>query len=143
MQRVSGAYKRQQLLISFLLSLLIAILFNVDSIHLFKTLWQHPALTAHINGAPGMLDPATVDAFMALPIGWTSFPPALGAVFLLQVAGWLVTAATTLFGAPFWFDMLQRAVQMRGTGMKPDEMAAARRQAQPLAPAAAVQPSGA
>jgi hypothetical protein len=27
--------------------------------------------------------------------------------------------------------------------MKPDEMAAARRQAQPLAPAAAVQPSGA
>jgi hypothetical protein len=57
----------------------------------------------------------------ALPIGWTSFPPVLNADFLLQVAGWLMTASTTLFGAPFWFDLLQRAVQMRGTGTKPDE----------------------
>jgi hypothetical protein len=70
-----------------------------------------------------MLDEATVKAFMALPIGWTTFPPVLNAAFMLQVAGWLVTASTTLFGAPFWFDMLQRAVQMRGTGSKPDESA--------------------
>jgi hypothetical protein len=33
----------------------------------------------------------------------------------------MVTASTTLFGAPFWFDLLQRAVQMRGTGSKPEE----------------------
>jgi hypothetical protein len=33
----------------------------------------------------------------------------------------MITAATTLFGAPFWFDLLQRAVQMRGTGSKPDD----------------------
>ena len=39
--------------------------------------------------------------------------------FALQVAGWLITAGTTLFGAPFWFDLLQRAVQLRGTGAKP------------------------
>jgi hypothetical protein len=121
MERVSGAYKRQQLLISFLLSLLVAIFFNVDSIHLFRTLWQHPALSANINGAPGMLDQATVKAFMELPIGWVTFPPVFNAAFTLQVAGWLVTAATTLFGAPFWFDILQRAVQMRGTGSKPEE----------------------
>jgi hypothetical protein len=149
MERVSGAYKRKQLLISFLLSLLIAILFNVDTIHLFKTLWQHPALTEHINGAPGVLDQATMETFMALPIGWTTFPPQMNSAFLLQVAGWLVTASTTLFGAPFWFDMLQRAVQMRATGQKPDEMAASGRQpipapAQPVAvQTVTVQPSGA
>lgn len=129
MERVSGAYKRQQLLISFLISLLVAIFFNVDSIHLFRTLWQHPVLSAGINGAPGALDQATVQAFMALPIGWTSFPPHLDNAFLLQVAGWLMTAATTLFGAPFWFDILQRAVQMRATGSKPEEVARERRQA--------------
>lgn len=149
MERVSGAYKRQQLLISFLISLLIAILFNVDTIHLFKTLWQHPSLSQPINGAPGALDPATMQAFMALPIGWTSFPPKFDPAFLLQVAGWLVTASTTLFGAPFWFDMLQRAVQMRATGMKPQEMAAAGREAMPPAfqtvavQAVTVQPGGA
>jgi hypothetical protein len=123
MERVSGAYKRKQLLISFLISLLVAIFFNIDSIHLFRTLWQQPALASHITGAPGVLDQPTVEALLALPIGWTTFPPVLGATFLLQVAGWLLTASTTLFGAPFWFDILQRAVQMRGTGSKPDEAA--------------------
>jgi hypothetical protein len=135
MERVSGAYKRQQLLISFLISLLVAIFFNIDSIHLFRTLWQEPTLASHINGAPGVLDQQTVEALMALPIGWTSFPPVLGSAFMLQVAGWLLTASTTLFGAPFWFDILQRAVQMRGTGSKPAEAAAEKRV---LVPATAV-----
>jgi hypothetical protein len=121
MARMSGAYKRSQLLISLLLALLLAILFNIDSIHLFRTLWQQPALAAHLKDVPGALDPAMVDALMALPIGWTRFPPVPGADFALQVAGWLITAATALFGAPFWFDLMQRVVRMRATGAKPDE----------------------
>jgi hypothetical protein len=44
----------------------------------------------------------------------------LSADFALQVAGWLMTALTALFGAPFWFDLMQRVVRMRGTGDKPD-----------------------
>jgi hypothetical protein len=138
MERMSGAYKRQQLLISFLISLLVAIFFNIDSIHLFRTLWQEPALAGHITSAPGVLDQPTIEALMALPIGWTSFPPVLGPTFLLQVAGWLVTASTTLFGAPFWFDILQRAVQMRGTGSKPAELSPENRPLLPVVrPAAA------
>jgi hypothetical protein len=120
MERVSGAYKRRQLLISMLLSLLLAILFNIDSIHLFRTLWQHP-LATQITGAPGQLDAEAIKALWALPIGWTSFAPVLSPDFALQAAGWLVTATTTLFGAPFWFDLLQRAIQMRGTGAKPEQ----------------------
>jgi hypothetical protein len=120
MERVSGAYKRRQLLISLLISLLLAILFNVDSIHLFRTLWQHP-LPSQISAAPTQLDAQTLQALWALPIGWNSFPPALTADFALQVAGWLVTASTSLFGAPFWFNLLQRAIQMRGTGARPEE----------------------
>lgn len=121
MARMSGAYKRHQLLISLLLSLLLSILLNIDSIRLFRTLWQQPALAAHLHDVPGTLDAATLDALLALPIGWTHFPPSLGADFALQVAGWLMTAATALFGAPFWFDMMQRVVRMRGTGAKPIE----------------------
>jgi hypothetical protein len=122
MARMSGTYKRRQLLISLLLALLLAILFNIDSIHLFRTLWQQPALAAHLHDAPGALDPAVFDALMALPIGWTKFPPVPDADFALQVAGWIVTASTALFGAPFWFDLMQRVVRMRSTGARPEEM---------------------
>jgi hypothetical protein len=122
MARMSGAYKRRQMLISLLLALLLAILFNIDSIHLFRTLWQQPALAAHLHDAPGALDPAVFDAMMALPIGWTRFPPVANADFALQVAGWIVTASTALFGAPFWFDLMQRVVRMRSTGMRPGDL---------------------
>jgi hypothetical protein len=56
----------------------------------------------------------------ALPIGWKK-APAFDAGLLLLFAGWLVTASSALFGAPFWFDLLQRMIQLRGTGKKPDE----------------------
>ena len=119
MERLSGVYKRRQLLISFLVSLLLTILFNIDSIHLFQTLWQHPAMAAHITTVPDGLDADVMAQLWVLPIGWQAFPPVLNADFALQASGWLVTASTTLFGAPFWFDILQRAINLRGTGAKP------------------------
>jgi hypothetical protein len=121
MERVSGAYKRRSMLVSVLLSMLLAILFNIDSIHLFRTLWQHPALAAQVLAAPTAVDKDTINALFALPIGWSTFPPVFDGAFLLQAVGWTLTAASTLFGAPFWFDMLQRIMQLRGTGAKPGE----------------------
>ena len=127
MERVSGAYKRRALLVSLLLSLLLAVLLNIDSIHLFRSLWQHPALAAHLSAGPAVVDQRVLDALWSLPIGWTDFPPRFDDALLLRVAGWLITASTALFGAPFWFDLLQRAVQIRGTGAKPEEKARAAR----------------
>mgnify|MGYP000017531956 CR=1 FL=1 len=121
MERVSGAYKRKSLMVSLALSLLLAILFNIDSIHLFRTLWQQPALAAQLRMPAPVLDQQTINMLFTLPIGWQSFPPAADAKFLLTVAGWLLTASTALFGASFWFDLLQRVIQMRGTGNKPAE----------------------
>jgi hypothetical protein len=145
MARMSGMYKRRQLLISLLLALLLAILFNIDSIHLFRTLWQLPSLAAHLREAPGVatpgtLDPAVFDAMMALPIGWTHFPPAPGADFALQVAGWIITASTALFGAPFWFDLMQRVVRLRSTGTRPDDLPLSLRVEGKIAAAAAPLP---
>jgi hypothetical protein len=121
MARASGRYKRHAWTISVLLSLLLAILLNIDSIHLFQTLWREPVLTAPLGALPAKLDVATFNALWTLPIGWTAFPPVLDQRFALQCAGWLITAATAMFGAPFWFDLLQRTVQMRGTGATPAE----------------------
>ena len=120
MVRVTGAYKRRAMLASLVLSLLLAIVFNIDSIHLFRSLWTHPALTAQIEAGKGVLDPATLAGLRSLPIGWQQFPPALDSRFALMVGGWILTASTALFGAPFWFDLMKRTVQVRGTEPKPD-----------------------
>ncbi|WP_206085600.1 hypothetical protein [Massilia polaris] len=127
MERVSGAYKRKSLMVSLALSLLLAILFNIDSIHLFRTLWQQPALAAQLTVEA--LDKGGVKALTTLPIGWQSFPATVDSAFAMQVAGWLLTASTALFGAPFWFDLLQRTVQIRGTGEKPAQQSKEKRSA--------------
>jgi hypothetical protein len=38
---------------------------------------------------------------------------------LLKVIGLIITAAALSLGAPFWFDLLQKAVNLRGAGAKP------------------------
>jgi hypothetical protein len=122
MQRVSGDYKRYSQLFCFLIALAIAAAFNVDSFKLFSTLWTHPAYAAQLS-ATGLqaADAASAAAqLQKLPIGWTTFPPTMtGPDIGLMIAGWFVTACSVLFGAPFWFDLLQRFVQVRGTGAKP------------------------
>ena len=39
----------------------------------------------------------------------------------LTIFGWLLTAFAVCLGAPFWFDMLNRLVNLRGTGANPAE----------------------
>ena len=102
-------------------------MFNIDSIHLFRTLWLHPAAVAELGAAPSTVDVQALQQLFALPIGWSAFPPVLDGAFAMQVAGWVITASTALFGAPFWFSTLQRIMQLRGTGAKPVETPAEER----------------
>lgn len=119
MERVSVAYKRRAMMISLLLSLLLAVVFNIDSIHLFRALWQHPSLAAQLSQSPAAMNAGAIDALWQLPIGWQSFPPRLDSQFALSVGGWFLTASTALFGAPFWFDLMKKTVSARGSAPKP------------------------
>jgi hypothetical protein len=38
--------------------------------------------------------------------------------------GWLITALALSLGAPFWFDLLNKIIQLRGTGPKPNDIPA-------------------
>ena len=38
--------------------------------------------------------------------------------WVLAFAGWLITALAVSLGAGFWFDVLGKALQLRGTGAK-------------------------
>jgi hypothetical protein len=130
MDRVSGVYKRYSQLWAFLIALAIVVLLNIDAIHIAKVLWQQPWLAKGLTAVP-MDNPAAAMAQfdkLGLPLGWTGWPvgqyfsenlPLLG--WLSALVGWLITALATLFGAPFWFDLLQRVTRLRGSGPAPGE----------------------
>lgn len=126
MERVAGGYKRRSQLVCFIIALVIAGLFNVDSFRVFETLWIHPALTAqlHVENSPDVTE--TLIQLASLPVGWADAPELAlwSEQTWIMVFGWFVTASSALFGAPFWFDLLQKLTQLRGTGKKPKKAGA-------------------
>jgi hypothetical protein len=38
----------------------------------------------------------------------------------LKIFGFLITALAISLGAPFWFDLLKKLMQLRGDGAKPE-----------------------
>jgi hypothetical protein len=54
---------------------------------------------------------------------WTALWVAPPSVSYRPLLGWFITAVAALFGAPFWFDMLQSVVRLKGAGPSPDEKA--------------------
>jgi hypothetical protein len=66
------------------------------------------------------------DHFGRLPIGWNAAKPieSLSADarpgLHLRLAGWLLTALALMLGAPFWFDVLNRVVNVRSGMRRPE-----------------------
>jgi len=124
MERVSGSYKRKTQLWSLIIAFVVAVALNIDTVKIAATLWDQPMLLKGISPQPG----ATAQQALAqleqlkLPFGWSNgalgnFCTGLNWAFVIP--GWLISAIAALFGAPFWFDTLQKFVQLRGTG--PDQ----------------------
>jgi hypothetical protein len=69
----------------------------------------------------------------SLPVGWNCPAPGPGKTFHywtcaqeqfgkltpVQMLGWILTALALSLGAPFWFDMLNKFINLRGAGGKP------------------------
>lgn len=62
-----------------------------------------------------------------IPIGWTCDNIPQGSCWefiwelLIKIIGIAITAFALSLGAPFWFDLINKIVNIRGTGKKPDE----------------------
>ena len=130
MDRVGGVYKRRTQLFSFVIALLIAASLNVNAINIGRTLWRQPMLVKEIapqKDLASMDVSKTLDTLKALdvPIGWGSEDvkdfSGGGLPLLTLIGGWLIVAVATLFGAPFWFDALQRIIRLKGSGPSPAE----------------------
>ena len=151
MDRAKGWYNRKLKIITFFVGLAVAIMFNVDTIHIYDLLQKNASVREELlqiasdyvsnqkqdgdginNKVPGisqqlgnLLTEQTAPKSQLLGIGWgennlkecQSFPHCL----LLKMLGWLITALAISLGAPFWFDLLNKLIHLRGTGGNPEK----------------------
>lgn len=109
-----------------------------------------PCLAAAVPSAPASPAPTTppvpsgslqcvVDQMgsvraLGLPLGWNRDGPAWPEgtrALVLKVLGLLVTAGALTLGAPFWFDLLNKFVNVRATGQPPAKHGEPSRATQP------------
>ena len=147
MDRISGWYKRRVKLTIFGIAAMVTVATNASSIHIAQELWRHEALRTalvaraeavqegSLTNADGQLDSLVAD-LDSLPIGWKTTQDGSGSIdwpegflgWLALLFGWAITVAAVSLGAPFWFDLLGKVTNLRGTGGKVREAAPARSQ---------------
>ncbi|MBR8836727.1 MAG: hypothetical protein DSM106950_22590 [Stigonema ocellatum SAG 48.90 = DSM 106950] len=149
MERASGVYKRNAKGIAILIGLTIAALTNTDTFHIVSRLSRdtavRTALTQNAVQQPNFNDPDVRNRFyqdldgVSLPIGWANDNlnqqyelkhPAQwdnSKIWLLRIfqffrmiLGWIVSGIAISMGAPFWFDLLNKFINVRNTGPKPE-----------------------
>lgn len=133
-------YKRKVKMLIFIYGLLIALVFNVDTLYMGKVLWQNPTQVAQFLEIIQKYDKAKTntktdstiqqivqttvkdmsnhyDALKPMPIGWdktklknatAGFMPLMSKVF-----GWLITALALSLGAPFWYELFNKILNVR------------------------------
>jgi hypothetical protein len=160
MDRLSGQYRRRSQLWILILSLIVSVAVNANTLTIIERLSADPVLRqtlveqAQKTTAPPDAASATSQLDqMGLPLGWadgwpgpagnpqTKAPDAgagwdwLWYYLLHPIIGLLLTAFAVSLGAPFWFDALNKFIAMRSTfkpGQSDDKSTPA---GQPAAPA--------
>ena len=137
MERASGWYKRQTQYILLALGLAIAVAFNADAIQIYQQLSSNPELAIQIaNAAENYVEKnpdisvkpeleklitQEIEAIRSpLGIGWdlVNLNTMSAIDWVVKVLGWVITAFSVTLGAPFWFDLLKKLVNVRNTGTR-------------------------
>jgi len=144
MDRVSGWYKRWTQAWQFGFGLALAVVLNVNVVSIANDLWINIPLRNAIVGdavslakeptaalaatSPGAAPSATPLTRLdqaelrlrksQLDVGWSRWPTGED---WTRIPGWVLTALGASFGAPFWFDLLNKFVRLRAGGPRPDE----------------------
>jgi hypothetical protein len=148
MDRVSGWYKRRTQAVLFAIGIVVTIVMDVDAVKIGRQLYSDPAKRdAAVAMAEGLVRDtarntsastaalaqtayARLDS-LGLPLAWdikgvNGWPDdgeqwgRVGAHIWASLVGWLLTAFAISFGAPFWFDTLNKIMVIRST-VKPGE----------------------
>ncbi len=135
MERVSGRYKRHTQVIVLVIATLVCFASNADTLGIADALAHDAALRgALVAQAQAYARDSTLVASEAaariekdirrlrdlgIPLGWRSVPGDLPG-WLDKVFGLLLTSFAVSLGAPFWFDMLNKVVNIRSAGRAPE-----------------------
>jgi len=147
MERSVGWFKRNTQTVLLIIGLFIAIVFDADTLAIFRQLSNDPESQLKIAGmvdnlyAKGtdgelLVDSLYLTAYQAeiqsllttnleglrepLGLGWyeSTFPKTTYE-WLFKALGWLITALAVSLGAPFWFDLLKKIMSIRSSGYIP------------------------
>jgi predicted nucleic acid-binding Zn-ribbon protein len=157
MERTSGWYNRKIKKLTLYTAIIIAIVFNFDTIHVFQRLSKDSksrtelvmyaensidkyAKYVQIDTTIERTDTLLIEKMDSLKnninsiiyeeiesieaiagIGWVLPKSELKEIdtvlyWLLKLSGWIITAMAISLGAPFWFDLLDKVMKIRGTG---------------------------
>jgi len=143
MNRVNGWYKVRVQKRMLVLAAIVVVAINFDFFTITSTLLTDKELTSQIAAVaekqqrvkldsisnPEQLKQALsqrrvlLDSLYKLnaPIGWqqTDLKQMKTYDWVIKLLGWFISAAALSFGAPFWFDILAKLVNIRKTGIPP------------------------
>ncbi|BBD66236.1 hypothetical protein NIES4072_00850 [Nostoc commune NIES-4072] len=144
MDRASGVYKRNAKGVAILIGISVAFLTNTDTFHLVKRLSEDSVIRStitqsasqridYINDEAARRDIEKLLGNASIPIGWQNINQQfelldttksnrvyirISQVFKL-ICGWIVSGFAIAMGAPFWFDILNKIINVRNAGPKP------------------------
>ena len=146
MDRAAGWYKRNiQILVTFV-GLVVAVIFNADTISVYQRLESNPEELKQIvtmaeayaekndlgiqtdtsiqqqwEQVNSLIQDELQQANAPLGLGW--HPEDLKNMspsdWVIKILGWIVTALAVSLGAPFWFDLLKKLVNIKAAGNEP------------------------
>jgi len=149
MERASGVYKRNAKGIAFLIGFLLAIAVNADTFHIISRLTTDSALRDALTTNAELVtkdclsikdntDAKTqylecarqkVNQSISLPLGWDKvnldqqteeskrwFWSPFG-----RFLGWIISGFAIMMGAPFWFELLGKIINVRNAGKPPEK----------------------
>lgn len=140
MTAASMWYRKQTRYFLFLAGLVMAISLNVDAVHAADTLYHDDSTRAAVVALADQISqidcpskaetsedaqPAEsstaidldcvrsqVGGSVSLPVGWDGVDTSPTG-WLVRALGWIIIAASVTMGAPFWYDLLSRALKLR------------------------------
>jgi hypothetical protein len=149
-ERGSGWFNRKIKVITYIISFLVAVSLNANSISIYQQLSKNSDLRTQIadgasnylknNESLNLISPSYDSAQNALEdfytndlkantnmlqIGWNSsvlnYLFSNPSHFFLSLLGWLITSFAIALGAPFWFDLLNKLVSIRAAGKQKND----------------------
>ncbi|HKB66421.1 MAG TPA: hypothetical protein VKC61_11240 [Pyrinomonadaceae bacterium] len=147
MDRVSAWYKTRTQTIIIIIAVLVVLATNADTLRIGKALSNDQALrdalvaqaqeyvkTPPPQGTPDASKPpadkveeikknVTAIQTLGVPLGYKGEQPDGFNWWLSKLLGLILTIGAASLGAPFWFDMLNKFINVRSAGKSPDEVA--------------------